>query len=400
MAKLKLLLFAATLALAVPASAQVVVLDTDFGGELLEEDRAALLDAIDQGVERAVPGEALTAQDARDAIGEDLAACRGGDCVIAIGLTVPTAAVVIAEIYAEAQIYDFTVRVLDPNTGTTLATQTGDCTFCAATEAVDALENTAFEAVQAASPLPEPTRGNAPAPEDPLAAIEPELEPETAIGSVPDAQPVDPEPEPEPVGPAFVAGDIAFHISVLPESAEITINGETVGNGSASVDLAPQSLVVTVQGDGYETYTEDVSLTAQMAGPIFLRVVMQPTARANAAVRAPRATSEESFNRRAVGGVMLGTGILATAGGVVLLMMDGNTTCSTGTPDLCEDVWEFTPGGIALTALGGIGIGTGIGLLVGATRGPSNNAAASAPRRDVSFAPLRGGGAVMWQQDF
>lgn len=388
---------AALIGVSAPAAAQVLEVSIEFGGDLAEEDRAAFDDALHDGI-RAVAPDAWTQAETEAAIGEALMRCQDRDCAITIGETTPASVVVAADIYAEAEIYDFTVRVYRASDGDTLVTQLGDCTFCPVAEAVERFAETCEAAIAAAEPLPAPTTGP---------VVEPEPEPE-------------PTPEPTPpvsTGPQpYVQGNIPFYVSVVPETAEVLINGEVVGEGRAGLQLAPQDLAFEFRADGHETYTEDVTLTDGMDGPIFLRVVLQQEpeivtvevpvevpvevlveAPGEPAARAPRAPSEASFNRRAVGGVLIGTGIVATAGGAVLLALDGNTTCTNGPPELCEDVWEFTAGGGTLVGIGGLSIGTGIGLLISAAR---DDAVAATPRTDVSLAPLRRGGAVLLRRNF
>lgn len=362
---------------ALPAAAQVLVLEGEYQGELQEADVDAFRTALETGLDRGAPGQITSADDTRAAIG-DLATCSGGDCIVAIGFTVPASVAVRAEVYAEAEIYDFTIRIFDLAGGEVLATQTGDCTFCPLAEALDSFRFTAEAAISAVSPMPPPTAGPAPADEDPedVAATAPESD------------------------AGWVPGEIRFNVSVVPDDATITVNGVEAGDGRASLDLAPQELQIAVAADGYEPYTEDVSLRPSMSGPIFLRVVMTPTAVDAVTVEAPRRTARSGpdFDRRAVGGVLMGTGAAALVGGIVLLALDGEPTCSDGPSNLCEDVWEFTAGGATATAIGAAAIGTGLGLFISTLGGDDADEVRSGSR--LSFAPTRGGGAVFFERRF
>lgn len=371
------------------ATAQVLVLEGEYDGELQGDDIDAFNASLEAGLERGAPGQVVSAADTAEALGE-LTACDGGDCALEIGFTVAASVAVRAEVYAEAEIYDFAVSVYDLNTGETLVTQTGDCTFCPIAEALDSFGFTAEAAIGAVSPMPEPTRGAEPEPEDPLAEVAP-----------------DPQEEPQPTlmpGAAYVEGEIQFNVSVVPDTATISVNGEAVGEGRARLDVAAQELAIDVTAAGYEAYTEDVSLRESMTGPIFLRVVLTPTV---AAVTPPRATTGNSgpdFNRRAVGGTLMGVGAAAAIGGVALLALDGKTTCTDGPDYLCEDVWEFTAGGASLTALGGIAIGTGLGLIISTLGGDDPVEAMRDDRAGrsttFSFAPARGGASVSFGSRF
>lgn len=376
------------------ASAQVLVLGGDYEGELSESDVGRFRDAFLAGLERGAPGEVVPQQDTEQAVGT-LVECRGGDCAIAIGFAVSASVAVASQVYAEAEIYDFTVRVFDLNTGETLVTQTGDCTFCPIAEALDAFAFTAEAAIGAVGTMPEPSPGPTPAPEEPT--IDPL--PEPVAEPTPEPEP-EPEPEPVPPAPAFATGDIGFDVSAVPDTSTISINGEPVGTGRVRLDLAAQDLLVEFAAAGHEPHSEDVSLRDSMTGPIYLRVVLSPTVQLvqTPTQRQPRADDTSSPDHRALGGVLLGTGIAAAAGGIVLLALDGDTTCTNGPASLCEEVWEFTPGGAALTAVGGISVGTGIGLLVSSLRRGGADQAAHAPR--LGLAPQRRGAAFVLSGTF
>ena len=104
------LLTAATLVAAVPASAQILVLDTEVEGDLGGHDADAFRATLAAGLDRAAPGDVLDATSTRAAIG-DLAACDAPECAAEIGRTTSASVAVYGEVYAEAEIYDFTVRV-------------------------------------------------------------------------------------------------------------------------------------------------------------------------------------------------------------------------------------------------------------------------------------------------
>ena len=388
MYKAPLIALALTLFATAPLNAQIVVLPVEFDGDLVAEDQSHFIEALESGISRGAPGDVLDAEASAEALG-DLASCDGGDCIIAIGLTVPASVAVLTEVYAEAEIYDYTIRVFDLTSGETLVTQTGDCTFCPIAEATESLGFTAEAALGAVDPMPEPTRGSEPEPEDPL-AVEPD--------------PEEVEPEPETPGPAFIEGDIRFNVSVVPETAVITINGVAQGEGRVSVDMAAQGFTIGVTDAGYQDYTDDITLRESMVGPIFLRVVMSPDAPIAAVIEPapPRRTSSAGpgFNTTAVGGTLIGVGLATAVGGITLLSLDGNTTCTDGPSELCRDVWEFTAGGATMTTLGGIALGTGIGVLIAGARSGGDDAEDQSALRRFSFAPGNGGGRVFFSTEF
>jgi hypothetical protein len=162
--------------------------------------------------------------------------------------------------------------------------------------------------------------------------------------------------------------------------------------------MAAQEFSVSISAEGFQSYTEDVTLRESMVGPIYLRVILTPNTPSVVVEPARRSqTGGPSFNRSAVGGTLIGLGLASAAGGIALLSLDGRTTCTDGPPELCRDVWEFTAGGATMTALGGIALGTGIGILIG---GGGADEAEEASRSTFSIAPRRNGASVRFSTQF
>lgn len=324
------------LSLAAPAaSAQVVVVGTDFGGELGPADAEAFRDVLREGLQRANRGAVMGESAAASRLGS-AASCRASECMSAVGATLDASLAVTASVYAEAEIYDFEVRVYDARSGAELVRQTGDCTFCPVAEALESFGFTA-EAALAGADLP----------------------------STPQSTP--------PV--AAAPGPTSLSILTVPDSATISIDGEVVGAGRFRNEYDPGTRTIEVIQDGYSPYLERVTISEAMADTtIYLRVVLSETARTvEVPVEVPIAVSEgpdpETLSRRrAAGGVLLGVGLSAAGVGIGLLALDGRDTCETGASSQCPEVYEMSAGGAALTAVGGIAAGTGIGLLL-STRG-------------------------------
>lgn len=360
------------LLLAAPAAAQVITFATEFDGELDDEGQARMREALQAGLESDGRAEVLDEDATSEALG-DGAQCADEDCARAAGQQVSARVGVHASVYAEAEIYDFVVTVYDLNDGTVLAQQIGDCTFCPIAEATEAFRFTGEAALSAVSPLPEPTLSE---PESPAAA---------------DA--------------AIAPGDLQFNVSVVPEDAEIRINGQIVGSGRARVEVGPQELVITVMADGYDELQESVTVTPSMEGPVYLRVQLAPSV---TVVEVPTGRPSRSgsdvepgFNRRSVGGVLIGSGVVAMTGGIVMLALDGNSTCSTGPLASCPTVVETTAGGIALTALGALAAGTGTGLVLSTIEfGGSDDADDDSARGTLRVAPARGGAMLSFDAAF
>jgi hypothetical protein len=232
---------------------------------------------------------------------------------------------------------------------------------------------------------------------------------------------------------AFLVGEIPVSISAVPSTATITVNGAVVGTGRTELMLAPQTITIDVEAEGFSDYSEELTLRDSMRGPIFMRANLAAVAGVPVAAEAepcpecevcaecaecevtecpevpelvcadgtePVAPDRSNFNRRAVGGILAGTGAASLIGGIVLLAVDGDTTCSSGPLSACPDVFETTAGGAALSVVGGLAIGTGIGLIVGDGGSNDRSAAATSSRARVGFAPRRGGAVVSLSGSF
>lgn len=374
-----LLVFAALL-LPSMAVGQVLTFETTIEGDLGAEDAQSFRDALGEGLSTDARVDLVDEEATGELLG-DGAVCSDSDCAVAAGEATPAALGVHAEIYAEAEIYDFTIKIFDLNTGEeVIPAQMGDCTFCPVAEALDAFRLTAAAAIDRVDTFPEPTP-------DPNAVAEVEPDPIE-----------EPDPVEEPVTAELIEGDIPIGVSAVPDNAEIRINGQIVGTGRANLTLAPQELDIVILADGHDEFTESITLTESMVGPIYLRAHLAPevTVVEAPARRQPanRDNAGPSFNRRAVGGVMAGVGGASLVTGIALLAIDGNTNCSSGAITACPEVYETTGGGVALTALGGLAAGTGIGLILSTIGGGDDGDDEATRNRDLAISPIRGGAAV------
>ena len=357
------------LAVAAPAVGQVVVMPVSVTGDLSADDRQAFDDRLRDRAERASSTHAIDVLPF-DAAWLDGADCNDASCATAIGERVPASAMLFATVNAEAEIYDFEVRVVGLADGEGRSSQTGDCTFCPVAEALDGFGFAADAALAGARPLPPATRGPARADAEPVVEPPPPPAPVPVVVAAPPT-PSEPPPTPPPVdvastveapsppapapAPAFAAGDLPFGVRAVPADATIALNGETVGQGDVSVMVAPQRLIVTVSADGYAPYTEEVVVGAS-AAPVVMRVALA----VDAGGRAARSTDGSSFRRRAVGGILVTTGVLSIASAAVMASFDGDPACSDGDVRTCTELYEFTAAGTATALTGGALIAAGI----------------------------------------
>lgn len=364
-------------AIALPASAQVLTFAPELSGDLPEADSDALREALEEGLAADGRVDVIGIEDTADLLG-DGAVCADAECAIAAGVASQAALGAAAEIYGEAEIYDYTIRIFRLSDGEVVGEAVGDCTFCPVAEAVESLRFTAEAALGDVAEIP--------------AAVTPVV----VEVAPPPAEEPEPTPEPEPPAEvAFVEGDIQVNISAEPDDAEIRVNGQLVGNGRVSLNLGPQRVEVVAIADGHSDAVESMQLTEAMRGPIFLRLGLAPepqvvaeAPRNNPAPRnTPAPVDEATFNRMAVGGISAGVGALLLGGGIAALAFDGKTNCTSGAVSACPELYETTGLGIALTAIGGIGIGVGTGFMI---RGARDNAAEAA----LNVVPARGGAMV------
>jgi hypothetical protein len=361
------------------ASAQVLTFESELDGELDDAQKTELRDALFGALDEAFDPQVRSEAETRELLG-DRASCADAECAAAAGQAVSAQVGVQAYVYAASEIYDMRITVYDLNTGEVLDEEIYDCTFCPFDEARDGF---AFTATTIASrvELPSATSGE---------AADPEPEPETVAAVEPEPE-VEPETDPVEVLPvppeeAFVAGEVQLRIEVQPPSAEVFVNGLSVGRGSQTISVAPQRLTITAQAGGHAPMEraltvapEDTRLT------VYADLAEITRSRGTDASANPTA-----FNQRSVGGILVGTGSALLIGGVVALAMDGNSSCSEGPLSACESIYETTALGSALAVVGGIAVGTGIGFFATA---PSNDVAAAPSQRGsrFAFAPRRGG---------
>ena len=347
--------------LATPVAAQVAVVGTDFAGELDAQDQADFRMALVQGLERAGRGTVIGEAALVTAL-DDAASCRAPDCMVTVGERVNASVGVTASVNAEADIYDYTVRVFDLSSGALLTEQVGDCTFCPVAEARESFAFTAEAALAGVAQMP--IRG---------------------------AAPVETEPE-------IVATTATVTVASFPEDAEVLLDGETLeGEARFRQDLEEGTYVLEVRAEGYSPYREELRVRESMLGStVFVRIVLSRTApervvveRFTASDAAQSGISDEALSRRrAGGGVSIGTGLVLVAAGAVLLALDGQDTCATGARVRCPDVYDMMAGGVALMSVGAFGVGLGVGLLSTSGRRAGDQRESSPA---VSLRPAGGG---------
>ena len=85
--------------------------------------------------------------------------------------------------------------------------------------------------------------------------------------------------------------------------------------------------------------------------------------------RAARSTDGNAFRRRAVGGILVTTGVLSLASAVVMAVFDGEPACSDGDVRTCTELYEFSTAGTATALTGGALIAAGISSIASGLSG-------------------------------
>ena len=396
------------------AVAQVLIFESELDGELDDSQKAELRDALVGALDEAFEPDVRTEEETRELLG-DAAACADAECAAAAGSLVSAHLGVQAYVYAASEIYDMRVTLYDLNTGEVLGEEIYDCTFCPFDEARDGFAFTATTVASRvelpATPSAGPTQAVEVAVVEPAAesgSDEPEAEDEPPLAeeeapegegnaeSEAEAEDEQAAPEDEAVevvevetvtpAPAFLPGDVQLRVDVQPESAEVFINGLSIGRGSQTIAVAPQRLTITAQAGGRVPLERAITVAPDDSRlTVYADLAEVARGRGNDASANPAA-----FNQRSVGGILVGTGSALLIGGVVALAMDGNSSCAEGPISACASIYETTAIGSALAVVGGIAAGTGIGFFATA---PSNDVAAMASPRPsrLAFAPRRGG---------
>ncbi len=278
------------------------------------------------------------------------------------------------------------ITAYDANTGESLDSNVTDCTFCLFDEAVETWGR-AVETLISRTELPAATGQQAVADSE---ANEPETETETE----PETDVLD-----EPVtSAAYTAGAAVLRIQAQPSSAEIRVNGAIVGRGSAEIGVDAQGLTISLSAPDHEEFNREIVITeadVSTEARINAYFAMARTARRTSNANVDR----DTFNQRAVGGILMGSGAAVLIGGIVALTLDGNSSCTEGSITVCPSLYETTGLGTALTVVGAAATGVGAAFFATAN-GPEQSTsrtppAATAPGTRFALLPTRSGGRVV-----
>jgi hypothetical protein len=356
------------------AQAQVLLLPSDIGGEISDDQASEMRQAFEEAIRRHVQADIISEEQTAAELGP-LAACDNVVCAAEIGAGHPAQALVHLTVFGAGDIYDMRIAIFHPTAGELLAEEVTDCTFCPFQEAVDAVA-LATRAVASRLELP-------PLPQAPT----------TDVVATDDTQTPGLE---SPAGPAWAEGETRIRIAAEPRTARILVNGQEVGRGQAEIEAGAGTIVVTVDAPDHAAFETTLRLDEQAPD----RDIFASLARLDAGRRAPAPTGTDSgagFNQQAVGAITMGVGAAMLVGGLVALALDGRSACGEGPIEACESIYETTAPGAVLTTLGALGVGTGAALFV---RGTRADRAATAQHHRIGISPTARGASVRWQLRF
>jgi hypothetical protein len=175
---------------------------------------------------------------------------------------------------------------------------------------------------------------------------------------------------------ASQSGRTVIDIRSDPPGAAIVLDGNRIGVTNATFNTFPGTHVVALEKPGYEAASREVVVEEGMTARVAL--TLRPSS-ARTEIRRPRRS-------RLVPGLVLGGGLAAVAGGVLLYVVDEDPSPTGG-----KKYWDTAPAGIAV-GIGGVALaGVGSFLLWRAGR-----ADASTPTASV----VPGGAVVGWARRF
>lgn len=311
----------------------ISVLDLDFENNVPELVQKSILSSLQDAVikhksglrYRSWPATVKLLKQSKDSLSK----CFDKDCLIKSGELTRSPIGLSSTIAGEAQIYDFEVSIYNLYNGKRLIKETGSCDICTPKETGEVFKKAVINALSKID-IPKPPR---------------------AISKTPKPSTITKTSKPE--------NAINVDVVVFPEAAALLIGDRPLGEGSASTQLGPGEYTLSASAEGFEPVNIPLKILPAQKGPLQLRLFMAP-----AGVEGVQLPSEASTGALdGPGWISVAVGGLSAVAGGLLLSVDGNTTCSSGTDAQCPYVYDTAGGGAALLAVGSASITTGLFLL-------------------------------------
>ena len=358
-------------------------------GDAPAQTRQVLLDAVDAGL-RAGAGDARVLRAEREAAFREVADCEEPGCVQRATASGQFGWGVLVRLVADPVIFETRVRIIDPRSGDVVAEAEDACPFCTDTEAAEQAREVVVRAMRAAGPPPAPRVIDIVVPPTPTVET-----PAPAPAPTPAEEVVYEQEE----GVPWTTGGHTLRIATRPESATITVNGQEVGRGGVVARVAEQSLEIRVSAEGFRPHTREIRVDGRAgnASYYFINLSADVDPADVALARQVRSERRER-SLGVVGPTMVGVGAAALAGGIIMLSLDGETTCNSGGVRDCREVYETTLPGIALTSIGALSMGAGSILWMWGRPASGERGAAAGSASTFELDPIHR--RVFWRRSF
>lgn len=300
------------------ASAQetAIVFDTAFDGTgpaLQDRFRRAVHDGLNTAPLFTVLTEGATRQRLGDEA-DRLMSCGGESSCVSEAGAVSGAQIGVATSVSEAgEIYTFTIDVYDLTSGEGIFFTDAECVLCTVEEALGTVTEMGQEAAASFS----------------SGAV-------TALGTT-------------------------LFITVVPSTAAIYVDGTEVGQGYAEVEVAGGTHRLRFSAEGYQTAESDL-VVADGDEDKEISVTLTEGEEEAPTVRGQGLLA--NADTTVLGSVFVGTGLVSTITGIVLIAMDGDSTCSDGDLEDCPEVFDTKTGGTVLTVMGAASLTAGVFFLL------------------------------------
>ncbi len=300
----------------VNAQETAIVFDTAFDGTgpaLQDRFRRAVHDGLNTAPLFTVLTEGAT----RQRLGDDadrLMACGGESSCVSEAGAITGAQIGVATSVSEAgEIYTFTIDVYDLSSGDGIFFTDAECVLCTVEEALTTVTEMGEEAAASFS----------------SGAV-------TALGT-------------------------KLFITVSPSTADIYVNDTHVGQGYAEVEVAGGTHWLRFSADGYQTAESELPV-ADGDEDKEISVTLSEGEDEAPAVRGQGLLA--NADTTVLGSVFVGSGLVSAITGIVLIAIDGDTTCSDGDLEDCPEVFDTKTGGTVLTVMGAASLTAGVFFLL------------------------------------
>ncbi len=262
----------------------------------------------------------------RDCFTEDCLKSAGGSLGLRTGFAV--------KFSGESQIYEWTLTMYDLRTGSVLNSMKGNCELCGQAEVSKNYARTLTNLLNATK-VPD--------------KIEQAAQPKSSDSSA-------------SAGPQSVR----LRVSVVPADTNIYLADALVGQGDATIPVGAGRHEVRFAREGFRGLTETILVNENSPESILVRVHLSETPAAPSVVQGGGDGPVDrmgSDGRTLWGWVGVGSGAALLTTGIVLAVIDGDSTCDGIPYSRCPEIRSTSGGAVVTSLLGGALLTAGVGLL-------------------------------------